>query len=122
MKRVLIVLGLLLVVGIVGVGLLMFGNKTRQVETDRFSQSFATESAEIQAEVQLALGAIKTRDFTVALTSLKKVAESGDLTDAQKLAISDTVTDITVILSENPPPNEDELFEMVADITDIVSY
>ena len=122
MKRVLIVLGLLLVVGIVGVGVLMFGNKTRQVETDRFSQSFATESAEIQAEVQLALGAIKTRDFTVALTSLKKVAESGDLTDAQKLAISDTVTDITVILSENPPPNEDELFEMVADITDIVSY
>ena len=122
MKRVLIVLGLLLVVGIVGVGVVMFGNKTRKVETDKFSQSFATASAGIQAEVQLALGAIKTRDFTVALTSLKKVAESGDLTDAQKLAISDTVTDITVIISENPPPNEDALFEMVADITDIVSY
>jgi hypothetical protein len=122
MKRVLIVLGLLLVVGIVAVGVVIFGNKTRQVETDKFTQSFATASAEIKAEVQQSLAAIKTRDFTAALTSLKKVAESGDLTDAQKQAISDTVTDITVIISENPPPNEDELFEMVADITDIVSY
>ena len=121
MKRLLIAVVVLLVVGLVGAGIMAFGcSKERQVETDKLSQAFSTSSAEVKAEVQSALGAIKTRDFTTALTSLDKVVKAGNLTDAQKLAIGDSVTDITVIISETPPANADELFDKVADITEAV--
>jgi hypothetical protein len=115
MKHVLMVLALVL--GVLTVGC----SKARKVETDKLTHSFASASAEVKAEVQKAMGAIKTRDFTTALTSLKKVVDAGNLTADQKQAISDTVTDITVIVSENPPANSDELFDLVAEITDAVS-
>jgi hypothetical protein len=112
----------LLVVGLVGAGIMGLGcSKERKVETDKLSQAFSGASAEAKAEVQTALGAIKIRDFTTALTSLDKVVKAGNLTDAQKQAINDSVTDITVILSETPPANADELFDKVADITEAVS-
>jgi hypothetical protein len=123
MKRILIVVVLVLIAGIVAVGILGLGcSKERKVETNELTQSFAPASPEVKAEVEKALAAIKTRDFTTALTSLKTVAESEDLTEAQKQSLGNTVTDITVIISENPPANADELFDMVADITDAVSY
>ena len=121
MKRLLIAVVVLLVVGLVGAGIMAFGcSKERQVETDKLSQAFSESSTEVKAEVQTALGAIKTRDFTTALTSLDKVVKAGNLTDAQKLAIGDSVTDITVIIEETPPANAGELFDKVADITEAV--
>jgi hypothetical protein len=117
MKQILMVLALVLGVGVLSVGC----SKARKVETDKLTESFASASPEVKAEVQKAMGAVKARDFTTALTSLKKVVESGNLTEEQKQALSDSVTDITVIVSENPPPNADELFDLVAEITDAVS-
>jgi len=117
MKQLLMALVLVL-----GVGMLTAGcSKARKVETDKLTASFATASAEVKAEVQKALGAIKTRDFTTALTSLKKVVDAGNLTEDQKRTLSDTVTDITVIVSENPPENADALFDLVADITEAIN-
>jgi phenylpyruvate tautomerase PptA (4-oxalocrotonate tautomerase family) len=113
---------LMAVVLVWGAGMLTVGcSKARKVETDKLTQSFASAPAEVKAEVQKAMGAIKTRDFTTALTSLKKVVDAGNLTEDQKQALSDTVTDITVIVSENPPANSDELFDLVAEITEVVS-
>jgi len=121
MKRLLIGLVVLIVVA-VGVSMLAFScNKTWQVETGKLVQSFDSASTEVKAEVQKALGAIQTRDFDAALTSLKKVVEAGSLTEEQKTALSDTVTDITVIISDNPPPNADALFDMVSEITDAIN-
>jgi len=121
MKRLLIAVVVLLVVGLVGAGIMGLGcSKERKVETDKLSQAFSASSAEVKAEVQTALSAIKTRDFTAALTSLDKVVKAGNLTDSQKQAIGDSVTDITVIISETPPANADELFDKVADITEAV--
>jgi hypothetical protein len=114
---------LMSLVVLLGAGMLVVscGKSPRKVETGKLTAVFASASTEVKAEVQTALGAIKTRDFDTALTSLKKVAEAGPLTDEQKQALSDTVTDITVIISENPPANADDLFDMVADITEAIS-
>jgi Tfp pilus assembly protein PilF len=118
MKQLLMSLVVLLGAGMLVVGC---GKGPRKVETGKLTEVFASASTEVKAEVQKALGAIKTRDFETALTSLKKVVEAGPLTEEQKRVLGDTVTDITVIISENPPPNADELFDMVADITEVVS-
>jgi hypothetical protein len=121
MKRLLIALVLLGVVA-AGAGMLVYScTKTWKVETAKLTESFTSASSEIKAEVQKAVAAIRARDFETALASLKKVVEAGNLTEAQKTALSDTVTDITVKISENPPPNADALFDMVADITDAIN-
>jgi hypothetical protein len=96
-------------------------SKARKVETDLLSQSFVSAPAEVRAEVQKAVAGIKAKDYTVALTALKTVTESVELTDDQKRAVSDSVTDITVILTENPPENADALYDMIEEITDAVS-
>ena len=122
MKRILIALVVVIGVCLLGVVIMGYGcSKERKVETGKLVESFASASPEVKAEIQKALGAIKTRDFDTALGSLKKVVESGSLDEAQKRALSDTVTDITVIISENPPANADALFDIIADITEAVS-
>jgi len=121
MKRLLIAAFVIVIAAVVGVAVWMItGSKARTVETSKLEQSFASAPAEVKASIHQALTAIQTKDFHTALASLKKVVAAGNLTEDQKAALSDTVTDITVILSENPPPNSDELFDMVADITDAI--
>ena len=110
---------LLAIVVLMSVGMLTTGcSKARKVETGQLNTEFANASAETKGKIQQALDGIKARDFTTALVALKDVAETPDLTEEQKQALSDTVTDITVIISENPPENSDELFDHIADITD----
>lgn len=92
--------------------------KERQVETVNLSGSFATASPEIKAEVQKALTAIKVKDFDTALRSLSTVAQSPNLTAEQKQAVRDSTNDITVIIVENPPPNEDELYDLIEEINE----
>jgi outer membrane protein assembly factor BamD (BamD/ComL family) len=93
-------------------------SKERQVETDNLSEVFATASAEIKAEVQTALTAIRAKDFDTALNSLRTVAQSPNLTEEQKQAVLDSTNDITVIIVENPPPNEDELYDRIEEINE----
>jgi hypothetical protein len=94
--------------------------KGRQVETDRLSRSFATASPEVKAEIQKAVTAIRTKDFDTALVSLKTVAETTELTEEQKRAVLDSTNDITVIIVENPPPNVDQLYDLIEDINEAV--
>jgi hypothetical protein len=96
--------------------------KGRKVETDNLARSFATTSTELKTEVQKALAAIKTRDFDTALDSLRTVAQDENLTDGQKQAILDTVTDITVIITENPPDNAEDLIDIIEDINDALFF
>jgi pectin methylesterase-like acyl-CoA thioesterase len=114
MKPLMTILALALTLGV----LLTACSKARKVETNKLSQSFATASAEVKAEVDKALGALKTKDYLTALTALKKVTDTVKLTDAQKRAVTDSVTDIEVIVAENPPPGADKLFELLEGIRD----
>jgi hypothetical protein len=122
MKKVLIAAVLVVVAAVVVIGMVM-GVFTRKepVETNKLTLSFASASAEVKGELQKAVTAIKAKDLDAALVSLKKVVDSGNLTADQKQALSDTVTDITTILSQNPPANSDELFDRVAEITDALN-
>jgi len=90
-------------------------SKTRQVE-DNLSPAFASSSDTIKAEISKASAAIDQRNFTDALTAIKVVVDEGNLDDDQKLALETAVTDITVILSEAPPENADDLFDLIDDI------
>ena len=95
-------------------------SKTRQVE-DNLSPAFAEASDTVKAEIGKASAAIDQRSFKEALTAIKAVVDAGDLTDEQVEALEMAVTDITVIVSENPPENEDEaneIFDLIADIQD----
>lgn len=112
MKHWTILLMLGLTLGLLGTAC----SKARKVETDNLARSFATAPTELKTEVQTALTAIRTRDFDTALASLKTVAESEELTEDQKRAILDSVTDITVIITESPPENLEDLLDVIEDI------
>jgi hypothetical protein len=116
MKHWIPLLALVLTFGLLGTAC----GKGRQVETDRLSQSFATSSPEVRAEIQKAVAAIRTKDFDTALVSLKTVTETTELTEDQKRAVLDSTNDITVIIVENPPPNVDQLYDLIEDINEAV--
>jgi hypothetical protein len=123
MKRILIVLAILIGLGVVVAAVVGLGcNKTWKVETGKLSDSFASAPLEVKADIQKALGAINSRDFATALGSLKKVVDTGNLTDTQKAALNDAVTDITTIISGDPPPNADQLYDLIAEITEALGY
>jgi hypothetical protein len=114
MKHWIPLLSLALLMGLMGTAC----SKARKVETNNLTRAFATAPAELKAEVQRAVAAIRTRDFGTALVSLRTLAQTPNLTEDQRRAVEDSTTDITVIIAENPPENADELYDIIDDIHD----
>jgi hypothetical protein len=105
---------ILLLAAAVSMLALVSGCKAKHsVDTGRLSTGFASASGDLKANVDKAIAAIKAENHAEAIDTLSVIAEAEGLTDDQKQAMMDTLIDIQVIVSENPPTDADALFEKI---------
>ncbi len=87
-----------------------------KVDASKLSAGFASAPAELKAQAEAAVKAIKAKDLVGAVEVLAKMTENTALTADQKQAMFDTLVDIQVVAQQNPPPNPDELMQKIQDL------
>jgi hypothetical protein len=88
-----------------------------KVDASRLQTSFGDVADPAKTLVNQAVAAINKGDYTLALSSMTQLADRANLTKPQKQAIADTLVDIQVIVSENPPANAEELFKAIEELS-----
>jgi hypothetical protein len=69
-------------------------NKQGSVNTGTFQKSFATAEAQVQGSADKVVAAIKSADYSSALTELKSLASNVKLTPEQQQAIKDLMVQV----------------------------
>ncbi|MFM1941363.1 MAG: hypothetical protein RI897_345 [Verrucomicrobiota bacterium] len=82
-------------------------------EGELLEQGFAGASGEVKTQVDAALASIKAEKYEEAVDALAKL-EGADMTDEQKQAIADVLTDIQNILTDKG--GSPELLEKVQNL------
>jgi len=70
------------------------GSDAAAIDTSKLQSTFSAVAAVDKAEVEKAIGAIKSGDFASAVTSLKQAAANVKLTPEQQQAIKDTLAQV----------------------------
>jgi hypothetical protein len=74
--------------------------KSGGVDTAKLEGSFSASAAELKAEMDKVVAAVKSEDYAGAQATLQKLAANAQVTDAQKQAIQDVVAQIQKKLAE----------------------
>ena len=88
------------------------------VETANLEKSFAGSEPELQTELNSAVQAIKSEDYAGASATLQKLAANAKLTDAQKQAIQDVMTQIQKAMAEGMKEATEEADKAVEGLKD----
>src|SRR5687768_9883185 len=75
---------------------------SRQVDTSQLEKSFQTAEVGTKSDVNEAVSGIKNGEFDKAVSSLKKVVQASELSEAQKDAISGVVTNMQMVVTRHP--------------------
>lgn len=113
MKHWTLILGLVIALA----GLTAACSAKHSVDVSRLKTAFANVADPAKTLVNQAVGAIEKSDYTLAISSLTQVVDRTNPTKEQKQAIADTLVDIQVLVSENPPPNAEELFKAIEELS-----
>ena len=70
------------------------GSDAEVIDTSKLQSTFSAVAAVDKAEVEKAIGAIKSGDFASAVTSLKQAAANVKLTPEQQQAIKDMLAQV----------------------------
>jgi hypothetical protein len=90
MKNTLSIVGMIIAVSLLIVGCA----KQNQVDTAKLESSFSSAEPASKSEVDKAVSAVKSADYSSALASLQKVASQAKLTPEQQQAVKDVITQI----------------------------
>ena len=114
-KKVLIVIVALAVIAGIGFGVYRHMAQ-RRVNTSLLTAAFASAPAEVKAQVDQAVAAIKSADYLTSVKALKVVADKGGLSKEQKDVVDSTCSDISGMISAKPGPNNEAVTEVILEI------
>ena len=75
-------------------------SKQGSVETSSFEQSFKTAEAAVQTSEDKVVAAIKSADYSGAVTELKTLASNAKLTPEQQQAIKDVMAQVEKLVAD----------------------
>ena len=88
------------VVVMIALALLIGCAKKGEVDTAKLEASFSTAEPSAKGEMDKAVAAVKNQDWAGATASLQKLAADAKLTDAQKQAVKDTLTQVGNVIKD----------------------
>ncbi len=87
-----------------------------KVDTSQLTQAFTSANADVKADIDKAVAAIKGGNYAEALTCFGKAADSGKLSDAEKQAVTDAVVELQSVIQQKKPADAEALMETIGEL------
>ena len=91
-----------------------------KIDTNKLEQSFQSAPPAAKTEANKAVTAIKSGDFSAAVTSLKNVINAGGLTEEQKDGISTALTGMQMVAAKDQSKYSLEVYTSLSDLMGLV--
>jgi hypothetical protein len=103
--------------GIMAASLALTGcGKTESIDTASFEKSFKPAEATTQTSAEKVVTAIKSSDYSTALTELKTLASNAKLTPEQQQAIKDVMAQVEKAIADAASKTAGEASKAVKDV------
>ena len=85
-----------------------------KVDTNKLVQAF--QGSPSKGDIEKAATAINSSDYAVAVAAFEKAIKTGGLTPEQKTGITDAITGMQMIASQNPNKYSTEVYQSLSDV------